>query len=91
MKDSQILSAFQPLTAVAPPAPEAPALVFDACHVGVVLRAVLFVGAVSGVAVMFGSVSFADWLGRLAVATGAALPATLAWLIIACSLKKPSC
>ena len=89
MKDSQILSAFQSLTAVAPPAPEAPALVFDACHVGVVLRAVLFVGAVSGVAVMFGSVSFADWLGRLAVATGAALPATLAWLIIACSLKKP--
>ncbi|MBE2261495.1 MAG: histidine kinase, partial [Burkholderiaceae bacterium] len=89
MKDSQILSAFTPLPASAPAAPADAALVFDACHVGVILRAVLFVVLVSGVVVMFGAGGFADWLGRLSVVTGGALPATLAWLIAACSLKRP--
>ena len=65
------------------------ALVFDACHVGVILRAVLFVVAVAGVAAMFGTASFLDWLARASIVTGGALPATLAWLIVACSLKKP--
>ena len=50
MKDSQILSAFQ--DAALPPAP-ARALVFDACHVGVILRAVLFVETVMAVGAMF--------------------------------------
>ena len=66
----------------------APALVFDACQVGVVLRAVLFVELVLAVGVMFGVNSTADWLARLALITGAALPATLVWLITACALKK---
>ena len=87
MKDSQILSAFQELPAFAPQAPPR-ALVFDACHVGVILRAVLFVEAVVGVGAMFGAVGFLDWLARLSILSGAALPATLAWLIVACSLKK---
>ena len=56
---------------------------------GVMLRAVLFVDAVAGVAAMFGTGSFLDWLARLSLVTGGALPATLAWLIVACSLKKP--
>lgn len=64
------------------------ALVFDACQVGVILRAVLFVEAVVGVGAMFGATTLADWLARLALLTGGALPATLAWLITACSLKK---
>ncbi len=88
MKDKQILSAFQELA----PAPSAPApvrvLVFDACHVGVVLRAVLFVEAVVGVGAMFGVSTFLEWLTRLALLTGGALPATLVWLIVACSFKK---
>ncbi len=88
MKDSQILSTFQELA----PAPAAPgparALVFDACHVGVVLRAVLFVEAVVGVGAMFGAATFFDWLTRLSWLTGGALPATLVWLIAACSLKQ---
>jgi len=42
MKDSQILSAFQDLPGQRPCRGAAAVLVFDACHVGVVLRAVLF-------------------------------------------------
>ncbi len=61
---------------------------FDACHVGVVLRAVLFVEAVVAVAAMFGALGMADWLMRFSLLTGGVLPATLAWLIAACALKK---
>lgn len=88
MKDTQILSTFQDL--VSEPAVPGPArvLVFDACQVGVVLRAVLFVEAVVGVGAMFGAATFFDWLTRLSLLTGGALPATLVWLIAACSLKK---
>ena len=90
MKDTQILSVFQESTQPLPgdTAPRATALVFDACHVGVVLRAVLFVQAVMAVAAMFGAATPLAWLTRLALITGGALPATLLWLIVACSLKK---
>jgi len=66
-----------------------PALVFDACHVGVVLRAVLFVEVAVGASVMFGAADPLDWLGRLALASGATVPATLAWLLATCALKRP--
>jgi two-component system sensor histidine kinase AlgZ len=89
MKDKQILSTFQELApdpaAVAP----ARALVFDACQVGVVLRAVLFIEAVIAVAALFGVATLLDWLNRWSLFTAGALPATLVWLIVACSLKKP--
>lgn len=91
MKDTQILSAFQelPTTPPASPVPRpARVLVFDACHVGVVLRAVLFVETVVAVGALFGALGFVDWVTRLAMLTGGALPATLLWLIAACSLKK---
>jgi two-component system sensor histidine kinase AlgZ len=87
MNDSQILSAFHEHARAQGARPAAPVLVFDACQVGVVLRAVLFVEAVIGVGAMFGASGFADWALRMAMASGAALPATLAWLIAACSLK----
>lgn len=89
MKDSQILSVFLDSPAQALPARPVGALVFDACHVGVILRAVLFVEAVLGVGVMFGAVDVLDWVSRLSLLTGCALPATLAWLFVACSLKRP--
>jgi len=54
----------------------------------VVLRAVLFVQAVVAVAAMFGTSTPLEWLTRLSLFTGGALPATLVWLIVACSLKK---
>ncbi len=63
-------------------------LVFDACEVGLVLRAVLFVETVLGVGALFGADSAREWLLRLMLLTGGALPATLAWLLAACSLKK---
>jgi two-component system sensor histidine kinase AlgZ len=87
MKDSQILSAFSDLQAQVPTRP-GPVLVFDACHVGVILRAVLFVETVMAAGAMFGAAGMADWLLRVSVLSGAALPSTLAWLIVACSLKK---
>jgi two-component system, LytTR family, sensor histidine kinase AlgZ len=68
------------LAAISVPGNEA--LIFDACNVGVVLRAVL------GVALMFHNASFTGWMMQLAITTGAALPAVLAWLIIACALRK---
>lgn len=87
MQDSQILSTFQDLTppqpAVAPAAP-----VFDACQVGVALRAVLFVEAVMAVGAMYGTSSVLDWMLRLALLTGSALPATVFWLVAACLLKR---
>jgi two-component system sensor histidine kinase AlgZ len=85
MKDSQILSTFMDDTA----APQRPprVLVFDACHVGVIMRAVLFVEATMMTGALFGARDGFEWLLRVSVLTGAALPATLGWLIIACSLK----
>ncbi len=87
MKDSQILSTFTPPAAKAPASGASGALVFDACHVGVVLRAVLFVEVVLGAGTMFMTASPRDWLTQLALFTGGVLPATLLWLITACSLK----
>ncbi len=88
MKDLQILSTFQELSGE--PVRKGPlgALVFDACHIGVALRAVLFVEAVLGVSSMFGASAFLEWLTRMSVLTGAALPGTLVWLITACALKN---
>jgi two-component system sensor histidine kinase AlgZ len=90
MKDSQILSVFQESTQeVSDKVVVAPvALVFDACAVGVVLRAVLFVQAVVTVAAMFGAEHVMDWLMRASLITGATLPATLVWLISVCVLKR---
>ena len=86
MKDSQILSAFHDLP---PPAGRPPgALVFDACHVGVILRAVLFVETVMGAGAIYGAATPLDWLWRIAFLSAAALPGTLAWLLVACSLKR---
>ncbi|MDD5028135.1 MAG: histidine kinase [Rhodoferax sp.] len=92
MKDSQILSTFKE-TAFLPesapePVPTAQSLVCDACRVGVVLRAVLFVEVVVAVLSIFGAITFRDWLTRLSLITSAALPATLLWLIVTCGLKR---
>ena len=49
------------------------ALVFDACHAGVVLRAVLFVQAVVAVAALYAAEGFTPWLVSMAFLTGASL------------------
>ena len=61
---------------------------FDVCHVGVVLRALLFVHAVVAVGVLFGAGSAAGWLRSFAAGSGIALPAVLMWLLMACALKQ---
>jgi two-component system sensor histidine kinase AlgZ len=88
MKDSQILSGFAELAQPRAPAPSAPVPVFDACEVGVILRAVLFVEVVLAAALMYAAQSPADWVARVALLTAGALPATLLWLVAACGLKR---
>ena len=70
------------------PLPACATRLFDACHIGVVLRAVLFTEAAAAVTAMFGPSTALDWLLRFALLTGGVLPATLSWLIGACLLKK---
>lgn len=62
---------------------------FDVCHVGVVLRAILFVHATVAVGTMFAAADTESWLTLLASGTGVALPATLLWLVVSCLLKRP--
>ena len=93
MQETQILSTLPgdpPTTAFTARSsvPAGRALVFDACHAGVVLRAVMFVEVVLAVGVLYGAENLSDWVARLALLTGVALPATLAWLVAACSLKQ---
>ncbi len=66
-----------------------PVLVFDACHVGVILRTVLSVQLLVGVGAMYVTHDLLGWFTFLAILTGAALPAALLWLIVACACKKP--
>ena len=58
--------------------------VFDVCHAGVVLRALLFVHAVMAVGVAFNASGFRSWLALAAVGSSVALPAVLVWLLVAC-------
>jgi two-component system sensor histidine kinase AlgZ len=62
--------------------------VFDVCHVGVVLRALLFVHGVLGIGVLFVAGSFTAWVGAFAVASSAALPGVLLWLLVACAARR---
>ncbi|HUG22561.1 sensor histidine kinase [Piscinibacter sp.] len=66
-----------------------PPSVFDVCHVGVVLRAVLFVNAVVGIGALFAARGFAAWLALATVGSAVALPGVLLWLLAACLLKAP--
>ena len=88
MQDTQILSTFQDLVPAQQAAPPAKALVFDACQMGVVLRAVLFVELVLAVVMVYAATGWMEWVARVSLATGGALPATLAWLLSACALKR---
>lgn len=94
MKDSRILSSFQDLAPGSRPQRDMPSLasarelVFDTCQVGVVLRAVVFVEAVVWVAALYGAHSPWVWVSQMAMLTGAALPAVLAWLLVVCAAKR---
>ncbi|MDH5538497.1 MAG: histidine kinase [Rhizobacter sp.] len=72
------------------PGPNAPGAgsVFDVCHVGVVLRALLLVHAVLAIGVMFVADSTRAWAAQLAAGSGLALPGVLLWLLMACALRR---
>lgn len=70
------------------PPPAREVLLFDACHVGVVLRAVLFVEAAVAVGAMFYAATPLDWVSRVALLSAASLTGTLLWLVLACWMKK---
>ena len=64
-------------------------LLFDVCHVGLVLRAVLFVPAVMAAGLLFAAADFSGWLAAVAGGSAVALPAVLGWLVVVCLLKHP--
>ena len=89
--ESTLQAPLSPAPVVARPEPAQgvqPGL-FDACQVGVVLRAVLFVQSVVAVAAMFVASDSTDWLMRFSLLTGGVLPATISWLVAMCALKSP--
>src|SRR2546421_4002890 len=58
--------------------------VFDVCHVGVVLRAMLFVNGVMATGVMFAAGSVQAWASLAAMGAAIVLPGVLLWLATAC-------
>ncbi len=93
MKNTEILSTLEwpasQLEARLPASAAPPRRVFDACHVGVMLRAVLFVQAVVAVAVLFVAPTGWAWLLDVAAYTAVTQPAVLAWLVLGCAIKAP--
>ncbi len=69
------------------PARPAPgrASVPELCQTGVILRALLFVQFAVSVGAGFGAADLPGWLLSSAVAAAVAVPATLGWLVAACS------
>ncbi|HZT54808.1 MAG TPA: histidine kinase [Burkholderiaceae bacterium] len=67
----------------------APNSVFDVCHVGVVLRALLFVHGVLAIGVLFAAGSVVGWVTALATGSSVALPAVLVWLLLVCAGRRP--
>lgn len=76
-----------PAAASAATSATAPPPVFDACDVGVALRALLAVLAALATGLLYVAEDPWDWLARLAWAAVGALPATLAWLLAACAAR----
>ncbi|MDR2128600.1 MAG: histidine kinase [Burkholderiaceae bacterium] len=90
MQEKQILSTSSARRARLAPVrkgSDGPSLVFDACQVSVVLRAVLGVEAVLGAGLLFVTTQPRVWLIDLGMMTSGVLPATLLWLMTGCALK----
>lgn len=84
MKETQILSAFHDTR----PSPSDEVLIFDACHVGVVMRAVFFGEAVTAVAAMFRNPGPQGWLADFSLLSWGVLPAVLVWLMLLCACRR---
>jgi two-component system sensor histidine kinase AlgZ len=66
----------------------APASVFDVCHVGVVLRTLLFVHGVLAIGALFLATPWQGWQTQFTAGSASALPAVLLGLVVACGLKR---
>ena len=66
----------------------AKAALFDACHAGVVLRALLFVHAVVALGALFVVGTLSAWTGVFASGSAMALPGVLLWLVLTCASKR---
>ena len=61
---------------------------FDVCHVGVVLRALLFVHGVLALGTAFSVGEITQWGLQFAIASGVAMPALMWWLLTACLAQR---
>ncbi|MEO8922230.1 MAG: histidine kinase [Caldimonas sp.] len=82
-------TAFDLAAAAELPRRPGPDSAFDVCHVGVVLRALLFVHGVMAIGMVFSTRSFTTWLAFVAGGSSVALPSVLVWLLTLCALKRP--
>jgi two-component system sensor histidine kinase AlgZ len=73
--------------AAAMPAARHQHVVFDVCHVGVVLRAVVFVNAAVAIGALFAAQDVPSWLSLAPAASAAALAGVVAWLLVTCLAK----
>jgi two-component system sensor histidine kinase AlgZ len=72
----------------APPRPDpARAAMPELCQPGVVLRSLLFVQLVLGIGAGVGADTLARWGVAFALSAAVAVPATLAWLLVACGAR----
>ncbi|WP_263572001.1 sensor histidine kinase [Roseateles oligotrophus] len=65
-----------------------PERVFDVCHVGVVLRAVLGVQGLLALGLALASRDLATWMQSMASGTVVTMSAVLAWLLLVCSARR---
>lgn len=63
--------------------------VFDVCHVGLVLRAVLGVQLLVALGAALFSHDGSQWMQALSSATVVSLTGVLSWLLLLCSLRRP--
>lgn len=61
---------------------------FDVCHIGIVLRALLLVQLSTAIACLLATRAPNAWLMQYALLTCASLPALLTWLVMVCAAQK---
>ncbi|MEJ6006768.1 histidine kinase [Paucibacter sp. AS339] len=66
-----------------------PERVFDICHVGLVLRAVLGVQGLLALGLALAARDLTQWMQALAVGTVVTISAVLLWLLLVCAAKRP--
>lgn len=65
-----------------------PERVFDVCHVGLVLRAVLGVQGLLALGLALASRDLGTWMQNMATGTAVTMSAVLAWLLLVCSARR---